>query len=319
MPISLEQLKSIKFFKNFSREELSTLSPLLVEQRYHNGRTIYAAGEPSENLFIIASGSISITHELKEDIITLAQLSRGYFFGEAGILNEKQIHKSEARAAQEGTVIYKLNSGNFNRIKQEKPQLALRIMHAIAQTLSNRLGEDTTRIAIISAISDLVNKPAHLNNIENLADKILAITLRAIPCYRAFLGIYEKHEQSRLKILSSVGLSPKHLPKTLPIDSDPYLHKLYAVDGEVLMGKELYKDKEKVFYAKSNLLARAINVEDNNVGVIALADKENGEFTGQNSLMLQIIAGQISFALEEASMRTEKREKEELKREYVGM
>ena len=50
-----------------------------------------------------------------------------------------------------------------------------------------------------------------------------------------------------------------------------------------------------------------------------MADKESGEFTIQNSLVLQIIAGQISFALEESYEQEKKRAGEELEREYIGL
>jgi CRP-like cAMP-binding protein len=312
-------LKSIKLFSGFTEEEFAKLAPLLHEQRYHDGRTIYAAGEPSENLYIIASGNVVVTHELDSDIITLAKLSAGYFFGEAGLLQKKHSHQSEARASSDDTVILKLDHDSFDKIKTDNPQLALHILHAIASTLSKRLGEDTTRIAIISAISDLVNEPKNLNNIEKLAQEILAITVRAIPSNSAFLGVYSKHVPEQLKILASTGLSPKHIPKELPVTSDPYLHKLFTQDGEISILSNRYESQEKVFYAKRNLLARAITIEKNNVGVILLADKVNGEFTGQNGLMLQIIAGQVSFAIEEARLRKESQAQEELKREYVGI
>ena len=76
---------------------------------------------------------------------------------------------------------------------------------------------------------------------------------------------------------------------------------------------------EKSFYAKRNLLAKSIKVEEKNIGVLALADKARGEFSSNNVLMLSIISGQISFALEEARLREEKIGQEELKREYVGI
>jgi len=313
------ELKSIKLFSGFSEKELDAIEPMLQTQNYHIGRTIYSSGEPSENLYIIANGSVVVTHELDKDIITLAKLKAGYFFGEAGLLRENYEHKSEAKATSDKTTILKLSQDNFNKIKKENPAVGLSILHSIASTLSNRLGEDTTRIAIISSISDLVNEPKNLNNINTLTQEILNITLRAIPSSQAFLGIYSKHEPEQLKILASIGLSPKHLPKEMPIDSDPYLYKLYSEDGEISILSDKYESQEKVFYAKKNLLARSIKIEENNVGLILLSDKKNGEFTEQNSLMLQIIASQVSFAIEEARMRTEIQAQEELKRQYIGM
>ncbi|MAG28825.1 hypothetical protein CL632_01595 [bacterium] len=313
------ELQSIALFSSFSSDQIKNIEPLLVEQEYHASRTVYASGEPSENLYIIASGSVVITHELDDDIVTLARLEEGYFFGERGLLQEKQKHSSEARAEVDKTKILKLPKDNFEKLKKEHPETALIILEQVARVLSERLTEDTTRIAIISAISDLINDPDNLKDIKTLSREILAITLRAIPVHQAFLGVYKKHEASQLEILASIGTTPKELPNTLPIDSDPYLNKLHLENGEIVLNSAQYKDKEKVFYAKRNLLGRAITVEGENIGSIALADKNSGEFTNQNRLLLQIIAGQISFALEEARLRQEKTAQEELKREYVGI
>ena len=313
------ELQSITIFSNFSESELKIIEPILVAQDYHSGRTVYASGEPSENLYIVAAGSVVITHELEKDIVTLARLSVGYFFGERGLLDEKQKHSSEARAEIDKTKILKLSKDAFTKLRLSNPEIALKIMEGIASVLSERLTEDTTRIAIISSISDLVNDPDNLNNIKSLSHEILSITLRAIPVRGAFLGIYKKHEPNQIEVLASIGTTPKELPSTLPIDSDPYLNKLHTEDGEIVLTSNTYKDQEKVFYAKRNLLGRSITVEGDNIGLIILADKTTGEFSNQNRLLLQIIAGQISFVLEEARLRKEKTEQEELKREYVAI
>jgi CRP-like cAMP-binding protein len=312
-------LQSIPLFRELQKSEQETIARLLTDQTYHAGGTIYTTGEPSENLYIIAKGDVVITNELGKDIITLAELSVGYFFGERGLITEKQVHHAQARAKTDETTILKLSKNNYEKLKKDNPELGLMILSRIAAVLSERLTEDTTRIAIISAISDLVNDPENLNDIKALAQEILQITLRAIPARQAFLGVYKRHAPEQLEIIASIGLSPKHLPQTLPTDSDPYLHKFQTEEGELVMNSDEYKTQAKVFYAKRNLLGRAITVEGENIGTIMLADKESSEFSNQNKLLLRIIAGQISFALEEARLRTQRNAQEELKREYVGI
>lgn len=291
----------------------------MSKQEYALGATIYAPGEQSDTLFIVLHGSVSIIHTLDGDMVTLAQLGQGYFFGEAGILKEQQIHQSEARAETDATVLLKLAQGRFLGLAQKNPALAFAILRRLSAVLSERLTEDTTRIAIISAISDLIADPAHLNNIASLAREILSITGRAIPSAAAFLGLYKKHNPSELEIIASANLTPKHLPIALPVDSDPYLHRLHEKDGELVVPSASYRESEKVFYAKKNLLGRSIRIEEENIGVLMLADKANGEFSNQNRLMLAIIAGQISFALEEARTRAQRTAQEELGRTYIGI
>jgi len=319
MAITAEQLTSVRLFSECTKEEITALEALLVDQTYHAGRTVYSAGEPSENLYIIARGNVVITHELDEEIVTLAQLPSGYFFGEAGLLAGQTVHQSEAKTTEDKTIILKLGKESFNALSKDHPHLALKIIREIASVLSERLTEDTTRIAIISAISRLINDSDHLNNLKSLSKEILAITLTAVPAYQGFLGLYGRHDGESLSIMASAGISPKELPQQLPLSSDPYLSKLHTEDGELVITAEQYQQADKVFYAKRNLLGRAITIEGKNVGILLVADKTKGDFTIQNSLMLAIIASQISFALEESRLRQERQSREELNRTYVGM
>ncbi|MEK7189302.1 MAG: cyclic nucleotide-binding domain-containing protein [Patescibacteria group bacterium] len=312
-------LQSIPLFTDLAPEELAAAQALFERQAYALGKSIYRAGEPSERVHVVASGSVVVTHQLDGDMVTLARLGEGYFFGEAGLLKENQAHQSEARAETDNTEILSLSRKNFLTLAQDHPKTALAIVQKIAGVLSERLTEDTTRIAIISAISDLINNSRNLNNITALAAEILTITVRAIPAHAAFLGLYKRENPDIIDIIAGINITPKHLPITMPIDSDPYVHKLHTEDGELAVSSSQYQSREKVFYAKKNFLGRAIRIEGENIGVLVLADKSRGEFSNQNRLMLAIIAGQISFALEEARSRQLKRAQEELNREYVGM
>jgi len=316
--LSCGDLKKYSVFSELSEDECSVLLPLLSEQKYNAGAIIYSAGEVSEELYLVASGEVIITHRLDHETVTLARLLPGYFFGESGLVELNHRHRTYAQAVTD-TAVIKLTRASFSKLENSHPRVAFVILNKIARVLSERLTDNTARIGIISSISRLINDPAKNKNLNTLAKEVIAITLQAIPCHQAFLGVYLKHNPDHLRILALQSLSPKELPAELPTDTDPYLNELHRHDNEILIHSESYSQGQKVFYAKKNLLGRAIKIEDNNVGVIVLADKESGEFTIQNSLVLQIIAGQISFALEESYEQEKKRAGEELEREYIGL
>src|SRR3989338_1549166 len=304
--LSCGDLKKYSVFSELSEDECSVLLPLLSEQKYNAGAIIYSAGEVSEELYLVASGEVIITHRLDHETVTLARLLPGYFFGESGLVELNHRHRTYAQAVTD-TAVIKLTRASFSKLENSHPRVAFVILNKIARVLSERLTDNTARIGIISSISRLINDPAKNKNLNTLAKEVIAITLQAIPCHQAFLGVYLKHNPDHLRILALQSLSPKELPAELPTDTDPYLNELHRHDNEILIHSESYSQGQKVFYAKKNLLGRAIKIEDNNVGVIVLADKESGEFTIQNSLVLQIIAGQISFALEESYEQEKKR------------
>ena len=296
---------------------MAIIQGLLSSQTYRAGDYIFSANEPSENLYLIQSGEVVLNHKLDGGAVTLARLPVGYFFGESSLVEYPHKHRTHAQAVADA-VILKLSHGQFHKLKESHGAVAMNILIKISRVLSERLSENTVRLGIISAISRLVNDPKFTRSLPALADEILKITLQAIPCGQAFLGVYPKHNPEHLKILASSGLSPKELPNELPTDTDKYLSQLHRADNEILIRSEHYARSHKVFYAKRNLLGRAIRIEDKNVGIILLADKISGEFTTQNSLVLQIIGSQIAFALEEAFGHEKEQVREELGRKYIG-
>lgn len=310
-------LKKFKFFADISDQNCAALATWLERQRYHAGAHIYSAGEPSEAWHLVEEGEVIITHQLDHEIVTLARLAAGYFFSESALLEPRHKHRTRVQAVSDTTTL-KLSQVNFNKLKSAQPALALAILEKISRVLSERLTENTMRIGIISAVSRLVNDPTAAKDLRALAAAVLRITLDAIPCGQAFLGIYYRHDPEHVKILAAIGISPKELPRSLPVDTDRFLSHLHRQDGEIIISAGRYANEPKVFYAKRNLLARGIKVEEDNVGLIVLADKDSGDFTTANSLVLQIIAGQIAFALAESAERAARAAGEELERRYVG-
>ncbi len=314
----IKKIHEFRIFSNLSPYELEIMENIFISREYSTGSDIYSPGEESENLYILYSGEIIITHTLDEDVITLARIKPGYFFGEAGIISSKQKHQTRAKASYDSFVII-LGRNKFLELGKTNPEIALKFLSNITSVLSERMDEDATRIGILSAISVLTGNKNLLENIKDLASEILRITLKAIPAHHAFLGIFQNHGPERINILASSGISPKELPNDFPVDSDPYISELANGKEEILLASEYYKKNEKVFYAKRNLIERSVKIEGNNIGVLAIADKKEGEFTEQNSIILQIISTHIAFALQEARIREEKKAREELKREYIRM
>jgi len=315
--LTSRDLNKYNIFSELSAEDCSALLSLITEQTFHAGQPVYNASEPSEQLYLVESGEVIITHRLDHESVTLARVGPAYFFGESGLVDPGHKHRTYTQAVTD-TRVLKLTLASFNKLKESRPGAALSVLNKIAKVLSERLTDNTVRLGVISSISRLINDPAKNKNLGALAEEVISITLQAIPCHQAFLGVYIKHDPDHLRVIAARGLKPKELPTELPTDTDPYLDELHRRDSEILIHSERYREGDKVFYAKKNLLGRAIKIEDNNVGVIVLADKVNGEFSTSNSLVLQIIAGQISFALEESYEHEKKRAGEELERQYIG-
>lgn len=308
-------LKTFSLFAGLAPQDIETIMPLFENRTYRAGEDIYQAGDPSEHIHLILSGAIDVYYTLNNETVTLAQLHAGLFFGEAGVLEEKQKHQTRARAVLD-TNILSLSSKNFNKLTKNKPHTAAQLLINIGRILAHRLDTDAVRIGVISSLNKLTNDPETIHDPKRLARTVLHIALTAIPCHRAFLGIYPPHNPNELHVLASVGITPKELPQSQDHTSDEYM-PILARAGSIRLTAEEYHDRAKVRYAKKNLLGELIQTDESHVGVIILADKKDGDFSARNHLLLEIIAGHVAFAFEASQQRQERAAREELKREYV--
>ena len=63
-------------FAGLSGEELALLERLLVRRTYHKGQTIIAAGQSSDELFVITEGAAMVTIPTQDGIARLQAFSR---------------------------------------------------------------------------------------------------------------------------------------------------------------------------------------------------------------------------------------------------
>lgn len=310
-------LQNSGIFSNLTPEQISDIAPFFHLLGFHAGQSIYQQGEPSENLHLLAEGEVMIIYANAGETVNLFRLRPGDFFGEAGILRANQIHRTRALAVTDVEVLT-LSANNFNKLKTHYPRIALEITENISRALSVRVEEDTIRLGNLAQLASLINNNSAGDNQSSLGDNVLQSIAKAIPCHRAFLGITNKSRPHCLNITSSIGLDAKELPREIEIDTDPYLTRLYKKSPEILLDKNRYATADKVTYAKHQLLGQTLRFDGNNLGVIILADKIDGQFADAHSLLLSIIASKLAIALAQADSHNSIGDLRELKREYIG-
>ena len=111
---------------------------------YQDGEHIFRQGDPGEEMFIIQDGEVEIVFEGEDgDVIQLATLERGDFFGEMAVL-ESAPRTASARA-KGGCKVLPLRGALFIEMLQRDPETTLRIMRKLCnriRELQSRLGDD---------------------------------------------------------------------------------------------------------------------------------------------------------------------------------
>ncbi|GAB4545578.1 MAG: hypothetical protein Fur0020_14580 [Thermodesulfovibrionia bacterium] len=125
--VSTRRLKEITLFKGLSQEELERLSNMLSEAFYKKGEVIWEEGSPEQGLHIIDYGKVRVVRRTKEgDRQILAVLKDNNFYGELSLLDGRS-HSASVEALED-TKVFVLQRADMERLLQESPQTAYRIV-----------------------------------------------------------------------------------------------------------------------------------------------------------------------------------------------
>lgn len=131
----LEALAELELFRELALPELVKVYNLFSTLAVQPGSEVIREGDPGEQLFVIVDGQFRISREGRE----LATLGRGAHFGEMALLNRRA--RSATVVALESARLLALDRSNFDVFLHAEPQIAAKILHRFATTLSLRLDD----------------------------------------------------------------------------------------------------------------------------------------------------------------------------------
>lgn len=127
----------VPIFQSLSEEEILKISRMTRHIRYHKGQMLLNEGEESDKMFIVNSGQVKVskfTMEGKEQILYL--LTCGEFFGELHIFNPDETHNFSVYAIED-TEICVLTKGSMDRIMQDNPEIAIKLLTAVTKRMAH--------------------------------------------------------------------------------------------------------------------------------------------------------------------------------------
>ncbi|MCK5673353.1 MAG: cyclic nucleotide-binding domain-containing protein, partial [Spirochaetales bacterium] len=84
----VEILQSIEILSSLSNKELDSLYSHMNIEKYKEGQVLFNEGEAGEHMYIILSGSVSISVNTPDGkILEIAEITEGNFFGEMSIFD----------------------------------------------------------------------------------------------------------------------------------------------------------------------------------------------------------------------------------------
>ena len=137
----LNLLSMVDIFRDLSQEEMEEVNRMVNMVTIKKGQVLYRPEEEAEVLFLLKKGKIqayTLTAEGKRLIIET--IGPGTFFGEMP-LTAQSMHQTFAEATEDSLVCV-LSRGDLERLLQQKPKVAVRLV----EILSHRLDETRTRL-----------------------------------------------------------------------------------------------------------------------------------------------------------------------------
>ncbi|RAP31869.1 hypothetical protein DID76_02035 [Candidatus Marinamargulisbacteria bacterium SCGC AG-414-C22] len=127
-------LENTELFSNISMFYLKQLSKIFHERSYQKNETVFEIGEPGESVYIIKSGSVTISNKTKKEAVTL---TAGAFFGELSLVDENP--RTVTATATESTELIVFFRADLMHLKSRNPQLAVKLFYNLANILGKRI------------------------------------------------------------------------------------------------------------------------------------------------------------------------------------
>ena len=137
--------------RGIDRPGMRRLRPYLSRRHFAAGDPIFRQGDPPDSIYYIAAGRVDVTIDLPrtDRKLRVKTLARGAIFGEMAIIDPQP--RSAYVTATESSICYRLSADNFERLKHEEVDLALRLLANTALVFAERLRASNTMIAELEA------------------------------------------------------------------------------------------------------------------------------------------------------------------------
>lgn len=178
-------------------------------RNYKAKSVILKQGEPSDLLFLVLEGSVSILAQDESDpehMLVASYLNPGDFVGELGLFDDEPQVRSAMVIAKTACSVAEISYERFHRMRAEFPG----ILHAITRQLASRLRLTTNKLSdlafvdvsgrIAHTLLDLCREPDAMTHPDGMQIKVTRQELsKIVGCSREMAG-------RALKSLEEAGL-----------------------------------------------------------------------------------------------------------------
>ena len=113
----IETLAQVPIFAQLDPDEIGYLANSFIPRVLRDGDVIFNVGDPSETMFVIYEGQVTLFYDNADDEFLMAKLTRGDYFGEEALIYD---NLRDYRAVVSGmTIVLTLDYQRFSEIRND--------------------------------------------------------------------------------------------------------------------------------------------------------------------------------------------------------
>ncbi len=125
-------LSRMKLFEKLSYKEMAHFLPYLYLREYKMDEVVYFRNDPSNALYMVKSGKVSLVLDVNDDFEQLTVKKSGMAFGENALLQES-IRINSAIVISERAELYVLPKVNIREIFENHCEIRSKMMEALSE------------------------------------------------------------------------------------------------------------------------------------------------------------------------------------------
>lgn len=132
--MTIETLRTVPLFASLDDQAARILLKLLDPQDFDAGSKLFSKGQSGDSMYLIESGKVRISlHDQEGDLVVLAELGPGDFFGEMALIDGRQ--RSADATVVEASRLAVLQREAFRSFVRDTPEVAMEMLAALSDRL----------------------------------------------------------------------------------------------------------------------------------------------------------------------------------------
>ena len=313
-----EELKRIAVLQAMDDAALARLAAVLEDRNLADGQSVFAEGEPGDSMYFLMGGRIRVeklTDAAGASRKTLAVLEPGDYFGEMALFDQKP--RSASAVADGPARVLGLSKAAFDALLEQEGRAGMSVLFAMIRTSSDRIRRLSTHLVVYDEIGKAIGESRSL---QELLDVVLH-QLRAATLAEWGLLLLKPRFAAGLIVRSVEGVALTPEQREALQEGRGFLEPVLAEPRQMAVGnletEEPFKSCARLGFELPALLVTPILTDGQLLGLIALGDREIGQFNLNAVNLAQGVARQAGQAILNALHREEEQARSRHSRQFV--